>query len=40
MPDIMIKDKEQEKCKPINVVKSADRNVEQKEAENKLEYKK
>jgi hypothetical protein len=36
MPDIMIEDKEQKTCKPIDVATSADRNVVPKEAENKV----
>ena len=39
MPDIMIKNRKQKTCKPIDVAIPADRTVVQKEEEKKLEYK-
>jgi len=38
-PDIIIKNKKEKTCTPIDVAIPADRNVVQKEAENKLKYK-
>jgi hypothetical protein len=38
-PDIIIKNKKEKKCTLIDVAIPADRNVVQKEAENKLKYK-
>jgi hypothetical protein len=37
-PDITIKNKKEKTCTPIDVAIPADRNVVQKEAENKLKY--
>jgi hypothetical protein len=39
MPDIIIKNKKEKTCTPIDVAMPADRIVLQKEAENKLKYK-
>ena len=38
-PDIIIKNKKEKTCTPIDVAISADRNVVQKEAEKKIKYK-